>query len=382
VNIALIVFVASAASTGYVLFGFPVILGLLARRSNKPIRKQLRPASVTVLIPVRNGARWISAKISSLLNSNYPGDLLDILVVSDGSEDGTEQIVRDYGDGRVRLLSLPPSGKATAVSRGLRETRGDFIVLTDVRQEFDPDAIARLIACFADPSVGLVTGELVIRAGTTSEEYNTGLYWKYEKWIRRKLNQIDAMLGATGSIYAIRPELACAIPPDILLDDVYLPFKVAEQGYRLYFEDEAKAYDFPTSLQSEFWRKVRTQAGVYQILLHFPWLVSPTNRRFIYFVSHKLGRLLLPFFLLAALLSSFWLPRPWNAIALGCQSLFYAIAAADAILPERSAIKSISSPARTFVVLVAAALCAVTVFFRPSNRLWKETRVSLPSSET
>ena len=118
-----------------------------------------------------------------------------------------------------------------------------------------------MAACFADPSVGVVTGELVIREGATQEQYNTGLYWQYEKWIRRNLNRIDAMLGATGSIYAIRRELAVRIPPEILLDDVYIPFAAKS---RIYFEDDAKAYDLPTSLNTEFWRKVRTQAGVFR----------------------------------------------------------------------------------------------------------------------
>src|SRR5581483_5515782 len=166
----------------------------------------------------------------------------------------------------VRLLALPSGGKAAAVTRGFENASGEIIVLTDVRQTFDSEALASLVACFADASVGVVTGELVIREGRSLGEYNTGLYWRYEKWIRRNLNRVDAMLGATGSIYAIRRELAAPIPCEILLDDVYLPFKAAFQGFRIYFEDEAKAYDSPTSLRSEFWRKVRTQAGVYQIL--------------------------------------------------------------------------------------------------------------------
>ena len=110
-----------------------------------------------------------------------------------------------------------------------------------------------------------------------------------------KKRLIVGITGATGAIYAIRASLAESIPADILLDDVYLPFVAAFKGYRIYFEDAAKAYDFPTSLQSEFRRKIRTQAGIYQILARFPKLLSPGNRRFVHFFSHKLGRLLLPF---------------------------------------------------------------------------------------
>ena len=248
-------------------------------------------------------------------------------------------------------------------------------MLTDVRQEFDPAAIRKLVACFADPRVGVVTGELVIRKGRTLEEHHTGLYWRYEKWIRRNLNRVDAMLGATGSICAIRRELALTIPPGTLLDDVYLPLAIGLKGHRIYFEDEAKAYDFPTSLESEFWRKVRTQAGLYQILRDLPGLAWPGNRRFIHFVSHKLGRLMLPYAMLIAFFSSFFLPSPWNWVAFAAQIGFYALAAVDPLLSERIAIKRVTSAVRAFIVLVSAAACAVVVFFLPATTLWRETRV-------
>jgi cellulose synthase/poly-beta-1,6-N-acetylglucosamine synthase-like glycosyltransferase len=256
----------------------------------------------------------------------------------------------------------------------LENVSGEIIVLTDVRQTFDPEAIPKLLACFADPTVGVVTGELVIREGASHEEYNTGLYWRYEKWIRRNLNRIDAMLGATGSIYAIRRELAPHVPPEILLDDVYVPFTAAFKGSRIYFEDEAKAYDLPTALNAEFWRKVRTQAGVYQILFHFPALLWPFNRRFIHFLSHKFGRLLLPFCMLAVAFDSFFLPHGWRAMALVSQGIFYGLALADPVISERNPLKRLSAVIRAFVVLTAAAWCALAVFVLPARQLWKETR--------
>jgi cellulose synthase/poly-beta-1,6-N-acetylglucosamine synthase-like glycosyltransferase len=320
----------------------------------------------------------VEAKIRSLLETNYPGELIDVLIVSDGSTDGSDALVSHYPDARVQLLALPPGGKAIAVNRGIESVSGEIVVLTDVRQTFDRDAIPKLLACFAEPEVGVVTGELVIREGASREEYNTGLYWRYEKWIRRNLNRIDAMLGATGSIYAIRRELAPQIPAEILLDDVYVPFAAAFRGSRIYFEDQAKAYDLPTALQAEFWRKVRTQAGVYQILFHFPALLSPFNRRFLHFLSHKMGRLLLPFALLAAALASFFLPNPWRVAALALQGIFYGLALADPVIPERSLIKRVSATVRAFVVLTAAAGCALAVFVVPARQLWKETRVGAP----
>ena len=372
---AVVIVVASVGFIVYVLAVYPLLLSLCAKARPRPIRKAALRTRVSIVVPVRNGARWIEAKIRSLLETNYPGELIDVLIVSDGSTDGSDALVSAYPDARVRLLALPAGGKAVAVNRGIESVSGEIVVLTDVRQTFDRDAIPKLLACFAEPGVGVVTGELVIREGANREEYNTGLYWRYEKWIRRNLNRIDAMLGATGSIYAIRRELAPRIPAEILLDDVYVPFAVAFRGSRIYFEDAAKAYDLPTALQAEFWRKVRTQAGVYQILFHFPALLSPFNRRFVHFLSHKMGRLLLPFALLSAALASFFLPDPWRILALVSQGIFYGLALADPVIPERSRIKRLSATIRAFVVLTAAAGCALAVFVLPARQLWKETRV-------
>lgn len=376
--VSIVVFASSAAFLVYVLIGYPAALSVWSKLFPRPIRKEFVPRRISIIVPVRNGMNWIEAKITSLLQSDYPSELLEILVVSDGSTDGTDEAVRMYRDRRVSLLSLPPGGKAVAVSRGLERVTSDIIVLTDVRQPFHAEALRNLIACFADASVGVVTGELVIREGNTFEEFNTGLYWKYEKWIRRSLNRIDAMLGATGSIYAVRREAVAPIPPDVLLDDVYLPFIAAFRGYRIYFEEQAKAYDLPTSLRSEFRRKVRTQAGVYQIIRYFPSLLWPGNRRFLHFFSHKFGRLLLPFALVLLAISSFGLPDPWRIYALALQGLVYAAALADPVVPERTLVKRLTATTRAFLVLVTAALCAVSIFLFPARTLWKETKVATP----
>ena len=338
-SIGLLVFLACVSFVAYVLAGYPIALACFARLRPKPIAKQLIPRPLSIIIPVRNGARWIQPKIRSLLDSDYPADLINILVVSDGSTDATNPLVEQFGDSRVRLLALPAGGKAIAVNRGLEVATGEIVVLTDVRQSFDPSALGRLVACFAEPGVGVVTGELVIREGSSREEFNTGLYWKYEKWIRRNLNRIDAMLGATGAIYAIRRELADPLPPDTLLDDVHLPFLIASKGFRIYFEDAAKAYDFPTSLKSEFGRKVRTQAGIYQILFRFPTLLWPGNKRFIHFASHKLGRLLLPFAMIAAAIGTVYLPQPLLSVAATGQCLFYGMVLVDPWIPESTQLK-------------------------------------------
>ena len=371
-----VLFALGIAFILYVLIGYPATLAIWARLSPRPILKRFVARKISIIVPVRNGENFVGAKIRSLLESDYPPGLIDILIVSDGSTDGTDEIVSSYPDPRVRLLRLPAGGKATAVTRGIAEASSDIIVLTDVRQAFDTQALRLLVSCFADDTVGVVTGELVIREGSTAAEFNTGLYWKYEKWIRSNLNRIDAMLGATGSIYAIRRQAASSIPAEILLDDVYLPFVAVSRGFRIYLEQQAKAYDLPTSLRSEFRRKVRTQAGIYQILRYFPELLWPGNRRFVHFASHKIGRLLLPFAMIIVAVSSFGLPKPWRSVALILQGLFYLAVFADPMVPERAPLKRLTAVIRAFTVLLAAAFCALSVFVLPARQLWKETKVN------
>jgi poly-beta-1,6-N-acetyl-D-glucosamine synthase len=124
---------------------------------------------------------------------------------------------------------------------------------------------------------------------------------------------------------------------------------------------------------------VRTQAGIFQILRHYPALIGPSNRMWIHFMSHKLGRVLLPWALIAILLSSFWLPGPFALVALLGQAVFYGLAMLDRWVPEGSALKRISSPVRTFTVLMAAALCAPFALLQSADRVWKQTEVGKPA---
>jgi cellulose synthase/poly-beta-1,6-N-acetylglucosamine synthase-like glycosyltransferase len=368
---ALIIFLLSAAYVGYVLFGYPIILGLLARWRSRPVSRGPYEPTVSALLPVYNGEPWIAAKLESLLALDYPRDRLQIIVISDGSTDRTEEIAMQYAAHGVELLRLPRGGKAQALNAGMKCASGEVLFLTDVRQPLEPDSLRNLTACLADPAVGAASGELVILEDNTLEKANVGLYWRYEKWIRKRLSQIDSVLGATGAIYVIRKSLARPMPPSTLLDDVYLPLMAFFSGYRIIFEESAVAYDRATALNTEFRRKVRTLAGVYQIVRYFPHLIGFKNRMWFHFISHKIGRLFLPYALIALAISSFWLPAPWRMFAIGSQAAFYALAAIDRRLPDSLPVKRLSSPARTFVVLVAAALCAIVIFFVPTRSLWK-----------
>ena len=371
------IFLLSVGFCVYTLFVYPLLLSIEARWRSRPVHKAAWPATVSVILPVHNGERWMAAKLESILALDYPAELVEILIVSDGSTDATERIVRGFtGRAKIEFMDAPKRGKAAALNTALERATGEILFFTDVRQQFHPDSLANLVACFADPQVGVASGELVIRDGNGHEEASVGLYWKYEKWIRRQLSRVDSMLGASGCIYAMRRELAAALPEGTLNDDMYLPLGAFFRGYRVIMDDSAFAFDYPTPLSSEFRRKVRTLAGVYQIVGSYPALLGPRNRMWIHFFSHKLARLVMPWAIIAAGIASFGLPSPWKFLAIGAQTTGYLLAMADAWLPAKFPLKRLTSAVRTFAVLMTASLCALAILFVPARVLWKETRIS------
>ncbi len=381
-NLAWFLSLAAVVFIFYTLFGYPLLLSVLARRERAPIRRQFEPKSVSVLLPVHNGEAWIRPKLRSILALNYPPELIEILVVSDGSTDRTDEYVREFEPQGVKLVRIPWSGKAVALNTLMERARGEIFFFTDVRQTLQADALRNLVACFADPSVGVASGELVILDSLGREDARVGLYWKYEKWMRKRLSRIDSIPGATGCIYAMRRELAAPLPPDCLLDDVHLPMRAFFSGHRLILDENAKAFDVPALLKTEFQRKVRTQAGVYQILLAFPHLLGPRNRMWFHFVSHKFARLLLPFALLVMGIASFWLPARWSHLSQSGQGLLYALALLDMWMSERFRLRRLSSPIRTFVTLMAAAFCASSILVLPARRFWSVPETSASGYES
>ncbi len=370
--ICVTVFVLAGGTMLYVLFGYPLLLGWIAKRADNPVHKDDRLLTVSFVIAVYNGEKFLERKLNTILSLNYPRDLMDILVVSDGSTDRTDEIARSFADQGVRFLRVPHSGKAGALNAAVPLVSGEILVLNDVRQTLDPDCLRNIIACFGDPTVGAVSPQTVIVEGDSHEEAITSAYWRYEHWIRLRLTRIDSTFGYSGAFAAIRRLLWTPLPPGTLLDDVYEPLVAFFKGYRILMEPTATMYDFPTVLQSEFRRKVRLQAGLYQMLKIMPELLSSRNRMRLHFLSAKYGRIVVPYCMIGLALATIGLPPLWRAWAGWGQILFYGLAALDPLVADRFPLKKLTSPIRTFVVLMAASLAAVRVYFVSPTSLWKE----------
>lgn len=371
----MILFLVGAGFAFYIVAGYPLLLALLAWVRPRPVRKRFTDSSVTILLAVYNGEKWIRAKLESILRLDYPRELVQVLVISDGSTDQTDAIVREFRGEGVELLAVTHDGKAAALNAGMARATGEILFFTDVRQQLEPRALRHLVACLGDPAVGGVSGQIVFVESGGGGEADVGLYWRFEKWLRDQLTAVDSLLVATGCIYALRRSLARPLPVGALIDDAYLPLAVVFAGYRFVFERQAIAYDYPTQLDVEFQRKVRTLAGLFQVVGSYPRLLNLLSPVGFHFFSYKLGRLLLPYALILMAVSSFGLPGYWAGAAIGGQVLVYGLAGVDPWVPEGSAMKRLSAVCRTFVVMIAAAFCAGSILFVPADRLWKVTRV-------
>lgn len=379
--LSITIFGLACATMFYALFGYPLLLGWMARRAHNPVHKDDQLRTVSFVIAVYNGEKFLERKLKTILNLNYPRNLMDILVVSDGSTDRTDEIARSFASQGVRFLRVPHGGKAAALNAAVPLVAGEILVLNDVRQTLDPDCLRNIIACFGDARVGAVSPRTVIVEGDIHEEATTSAYWRYEDWIRQRLTRIDSTFGYSGAFAAMRRSLWTPLPPGTLLDDVYVPLKAFFQGYRILYEPTATMYDFPTVLQSEFRRKVRLQAGLYQMLAIMPELLGPGNRMRFHFLSAKYGRIVIPYCMIAIALATIGLPPFWRSLAMWGQVAFYGLAVLDSLVPDRFPLKKLTSPIRTFVVLMAASLAAVRVYFVTPTSMWKEASYRSATAE-
>jgi cellulose synthase/poly-beta-1,6-N-acetylglucosamine synthase-like glycosyltransferase len=367
------VFGLSLAMIAYAYFGYPLWLFLRTRLRSRPIRPAPIFPFVSIVLAVHNEEKVLPAKLRNLAKLNYPEDRFEVVVISDGSTDGTNRILEANLEKHLRVIISPAhEGKACALNHGIQAAQGQIIVFTDARQIIEPEAVRCLVANFADPTVGCVSGELMLGRRTTGAAADgVGYYWNLEKKIRQWEGVTGSVIGATGALYAVRKQLLVPLPPATILDDLFIPLHVARQGGRVIFEPGARAWDSPaTSLKHEFRRKVRTLTGNYQLLRLAPWVLTRANPVRIEFISHKLLRLLVPFALLAFLVSSVLLQGVFYELCVGFQLVFYALGALGFFRPKSGFIGRLANVAMTFLMLNTAAAVAFVHFVTGKKEVW------------
>jgi biofilm PGA synthesis N-glycosyltransferase PgaC len=369
--VAKFVFWLSVSFIAFSYLGYPALLAFWSWLRPRAVRKSFCFPFVSIIVPVHNGVEYVERKLANLLGQmDYPADKYEVILVSDGSTDGTLEAAQRITDPRFRLFILSVrSGKANALNLGVRQARGEIVVFNDIRQTMAPGAVRELVANFSDPDVGAVTGEMVLVDDQGRVRPQLGIYYRYEQWIRRKESAIHSMIGSAGAFSAIRRNLFRPLPGQVILDDIYTPMQIVLQGYRTVFDASALAYD-PHDHRSEFQRKQRTLTGNYQILFLLPTILTLRNPLLVLYLFHKVFRLIVPFFLLAALGVNFFLPSGFYAATLGAQVLFYLTAFESRRLRKLPVIGTVAASGSTFVLANCAALLGLFFFLRRKPEIW------------
>lgn len=374
------IFWAALAVVCYTYVGYPAIIWVLGKCFPRPIRSLPQIKKVTVLIAAHNEERRLARKIENCLSLDYPPGQLDLIIVSDGSTDRTDEVVSRCAarfPGRITLISLPEQGgKARALNIAAASASGEILLLADVRQRFDSQVARMLVRNFADPQVGAVSGELFLLAeGAREKPEGLGLYWRYEKAIRQAESLSGSTVGYTGAISAIRRELFVPLPHDTLVDDLVTPLQVEAQGYRVVFEPAAHAFDHISPTPGhEFSRKVRTLAGVTQTLLRLSQLAGPLSFRLRWqFWSHKVMRLLVPYALTIALFASALLDNIFYRILFLLQVTIYILGVLGMFGKLRGGWARLTATPQTFLMLNMAAVTGVVRYLMGQRLdLWRQ----------
>lgn len=374
----LIAFLVAFGLLSYTYVGYPCLLWLLARAWGRSWVSLDAVPGVTIVVAAHQEAQVIREKLVNFLEIDYPQDRLSLLVVSDASTDGTDEIIKDFPCPRVTLIRQEPrQGKPAALGLALEHVDSEIVVFTDANVMFEPPAVRRLVRPFADADVKLVTGVVHLvdrRVGFAESE---GVYYRYERFIQRHESTFWSVVGVDGALYAARRESIRPPPPNAVIDDFVLSMEAVKGGGRIVFEPDAEAFeDAAASLREEFRRKTRVATGAFQSIRNGWGIPGLRSSRLLFsYVSHKLLRWLAPWLLLVLFASNLWLASgsvAWQVI-LGGQLLFYSMGLAGLLLPPMRPLQAFAVPMYFLLMNAAFARGFLLAVAGRDNVKWKPT---------
>lgn len=379
---AILVFWLCVTLLIYVYVGYPsilaIIVGLLPKR--KPAQGYY--PSLSILIAAYNEEASIARKIEQTLALDYPKDKLEILVLSDGSTDRTDEIVKSFHEHPVRLLRIDDrQGKTHAQNEGVKAASGDILVFSDATTLYQREALLQLAANYKNPKVGAVSGryEYVDPTGASPTGQGQITFWSYENIIKMMQSRIKTVSGCCGCIYSLRRELYTALPNDVI-SDLTQALCVIRQGYRVIFEDRALAFEETTTSSSEeFAMRIRVVTRGMRGVLSVPELLMPWKYPWISFqlVSHKILRWMVPFFLVLLFVSNaLLLNAPLFRMVFVLQLTFYGLTGIAAVLPLQKLWKPLNMPLYFCTLNVAALLSFLGLFRGKKYVVWETVRSS------
>lgn len=310
---------------------------LVGRRSRRARVSEFGPLPyVSIVIAAYNEELVLPGKIANLRSLDYPSDRVEIILVSDGSNDGTNRILSEIKDKQFRTVLLAErSGKANALNHGVAAASHEILVFSDASTLLAPAALKMLVRHFAEPKAGAVCGALQFKNSLESQQ-TEGVYWKYESMLRLMEARLGATLTASGAMYAVRRDCYRPIPTGCIVDDLIIPMNVRRAGFGVKYDPEAIAYEEAAeSVKGEFKRRVRIALGSFLALFYLaPCLLDPMTA--FAFVSHKFLRWILPLLQLALLASNLalWSQPPYRWFLMA-QMLFYLWAILGMVFKKR-----------------------------------------------
>jgi len=381
------VFWLSLLGIGYVYFGYAVVIGLLARWRPRPVRTADIEPSVTVLVAAYNEESCIRDKIENTLALDYPRDNLELLIVTDGSTDRTNELVAEVTDPRVRLtFEQERRGKPAAVIRAFPLARGEIVVLSDANCLFGHDALRKLVRNFADPTVGGASGaKQIIRGSSTQSraaEQGEGLYWRYEAYLKQCDSLVSSVMGSPGEIWAVRRSAFAPPDADSIADDFVASMRLVENGWRVVFEPEATASERASpSLRAEWVRRTRIAAGGWQALLQLPGMLRHKERLVTFqYLSHRMARwIVTPILFVVLLLSHAALvcvsPQPIYCVLGVFHAAYYVAALVGLLLTLRGKdVGWLAAPFYVTMLNAAALVGGVRFWLRRQPVTWQKAR--------
>lgn len=350
----------------YVYFGYPLLLVVLSRLRPAPlVQKADITPTVSLIIPAYNEEKVIAQKIENALALDYPRDRLEIIVASDGSTDGTNEIVRTFASQDVKLVALDLNqGKSSVQNQAQAEADGDILFFSDANVMLRPNALGKILRNFSDDQVGCVVGKVTyLNQGDTSVTEGEGFYWRYELFLREKESEIGNFAMGSGPIMAIRRTLFQPLDPNVG-EDFVLPMWTAVNGFRVIYEPEAISEEilFQSTSASMFRTKGRVISKDLRGLFLCRAILNPFRHPLcaLGLISHKLLRWLVPYFLVALFtLNLLLLGQPFYNLTLALQVVFYALAILGYLWQKRSKPPRILGIPFSFCLVNGAALLGV-----------------------
>ncbi len=374
----------------YTYLGYGLIFGLFVKVFRKDEKKEILSENlpdVTLFVAAYNEKDFVDVKIKNSFELDYPKDKIQHFWITDGSDDGTPDILRQYEGVKV-LHEDKRAGKTAAINRGIDYVDTDIVIFCDGNTLLNKASIKEIVKAFENPKVGAVAGEkrIIEKEADSASGSGEGAYWKYESILKQIDSKLYSAVGGVGELFAVRKKLFEKVPTDSILDDLMITMKIAMKGYKIEYVPTAIASETPSdNVQEELKRKIRISAGAYQTMSRLSSLLNPFKYGMLSFQfwSRKVFRwvlvplsliMLIPINIALAYRADFDSAHIYTQI-LYLQAFYYLLVSIGKVLENREVrSKIIFLPYYIFIMNYAAVMGALRYFSGKQSVKWERAK--------